>query len=842
MFNDASHGPFPQDSPLSEEADAKESSTLPSSPESANKEELTDISNVAHVPTSSNGNQSIDSGMFEQNIPEVAESEKHVLYNDVCPQVGIEITVTRDFDNLDSSNTFRNESELPASPEIEDGGRFDPIVCENNDIPESESSSTVDSSFDGDFGAAEDHPEGEPKVEAGPSYVRRNQALYGLQRIDTSSYTSFPLSPEAYDPEPFPNTVNEMKPEMEFIQETEDNDPGNSSPVNQKICDEKCDPCSFDLKEDHFSNTNDAGHNQEPSDTDDHKFGDIYFFTVQLDPGSSDASPVSPEISERKKSDSDHVSPESVDTEEFDYAVPEDEDPSQASLEDYPEESFDKDESEVRSEEPPVRPEPDEPIEMEAKSPHSIPISLETEDQSASLDPFECNIFELESNSAFNPKQVNTENVDQASTMVTNLESCNTEPVVQYLISPVSGDTGMFATDGYKLCARDPFSFDSGSIDHYDNTERNMGPPESETCVIKESETCVIKESGSSETSFQSLVLLDPVLIGNSVRAFEAKNPNTDSGRLDSGYHEFSGLDPFSPAPTDSCLVSTEIGLGSVTDKLETEMPNPTNLDIQVSDPFSPESSDTTIFDSEPEICNPVTNDGTTKDSGLGCTGSSDVLADSFSGSELDSFDPFSPMPGLTGNSHTQCNTGILIPASVQDDSRSYEDNRSSSWDSGVSQSPQLHCDSAPNRADPLIPLEGNLVSPDTQNLNFSSNHSTTDFFFQSDSRTLADLGSFTPKVEKIAEQDKNSTVSVTAMEDLAEIDFFCSELSKMVASRSSDTVQQSVTEMLFGSNPDTAKFYPWDLENSTTDINESSRPEVDFGHIPDEAEKPCLL
>ncbi|XP_053485627.1 microtubule-associated protein 1B [Ictalurus furcatus] len=1011
LFSDVANSPFPQDSPISEEGNAKESNPLTLSPESASKEDPADISNVAHIPAGSKCSQSIDSGMFEQNIPELAESDQHVSYTDVCPQVGIEITVTQDLD------TIGNELDLPASPKIEDGGHFDPIVCEHNDIQDSESSSTVESSFDGDFGIAEDHPEEEPEVEAGPSYVKRNQALYGLQRIDTSSYTGFPLSPDAYDPEPFPvssdvdekpssfssdhNTVTEIKPEMELIEDTANVsphiDPGSPSPPNQEIHDVKCEPCSLELKEDHFSNTNDATHNEEPSDSDDHKFGDIYFFTVRLDPGSSDTSPVSPEVSEKKKSEAEHASPGSVDMDEFDYAAPEDENPKQCSFkdypeesfdreaevrseqpsispetnepteseaedsqsspvspevsekkkseaehaspgsvdmdefdyaapededlkqcsfedypeesfdreeaevrteqpsispepnepieseaedphsspvspevsekkkseaehaspefvdmdefdyaapededlkqcsfEDYPEESFDREEAEVRSEQPSISPEPNEPIESEAKDPHSSPVSPEAKDQSPGLDHFECNIFDLECNSVFNPQSENKENADLDSSVDTNSESCNAEPVVQYLISPVSGDTGMFATDGYKLCARNPFSFDVGSIDYCENTEMNPEPPNSETCVIN--------ESGSSETSLQSLVLLDPVLIGNPIHAFEAKNPNTDSGRLDSGYHEFSGLDPFSPAPTDSRPESTELGPGSVTENLQIVVPNPINLDVQVSDPFSPESSDTTIFDSEPEICNPATNDGITNDSGLGCTGSSDVLAESFSGSEFDSFDPFSPMPHLTGSNYAHSNMDILVPGSVQDDSRSYGDYRSSSWDSGVSQSPQLHCDSAPNRADPLLPLEANLVSPDTQSLSYSSSYSTTDFIFQSDSSTFTDVGSFSPKVEKITVQDKNSTVSVTAMEDLAEIDFFCSELSKMVASRSSDSVQQSVTEMLFGSNPDTAKFYPWDLENSSTDIKETSSPEVDFGHTPDEAEKPSLL
>ncbi|TSR16033.1 Epidermal growth factor receptor substrate 15 [Bagarius yarrelli] len=825
VFSEAANGPIFQDSPLSEDDDAKESSPPPSSLDTTSTEQHADISTVAHFPISTNCSQSIDSGMFEQNVPEIADSEKNTTYVDVCSQVGIEITVTQELDNMDLHDSIKNKLDLAASPEIEDGGRFDPIVCEFNDIQESDSSSTVDSSFDGDFGMAEDHPEEEPEVEAGSSYVRRNQALYGLQRIDTSSYTSFPLSPDTYDPEPYPgrsnvdekqssfssnqDTLAEIKPEIEIPEETQTVEPANPSSPNQEIHDVHSSPSDLerDLKEDHFSNTNDPNHPNEPTDTDDHKFGDIYFFTVRLDPGSSDASPVSPEASERKKCEADHTSPESVDTDEFDYGTPEYEDPMQHSLEKYPEESFENEESGIRPEQPPISPEPKEPVGLseENVSP-SVPMHQE---EKPGDDPFECSVSDLESNNLFEQQFKNTENVD------TNLESCNSEPVVQYLISPVSGDTEMFSTDGYKLCARNPFSFDTGSIDHYDNTEKIPEPHASETCIVK--------ESGSSEC----LVLLDPVLIDNTVHAIEAKNPNADSRRLDSGYHEFSVQDPFSPGPT----VSTEMDLGSVTDNPDIES-NPINLDIQLPDPFSPESNDTTIFDSEPDICNAATNNELIKDLGPGCTGSLDVLADSFTGSELDSFDPFGPMPHFTASSYTYSNTDILVTGSLVDETMSYGDNRSSSWDSDVSQSPQLHCDSVPNNADPLVPPEANLVTPDSKSCSPSY---TTDFFPQSESSTLTNVGSFTPNLEKIILADKNTTVAVTAMEDLAEIDFFCSELSKMVASRSSDTVQQSVTEMLFGSNPDTAKFYPWDLENSHADINETSSPENDI-------KKPSLL
>ncbi|KAL6491038.1 hypothetical protein MHYP_G00013830 [Metynnis hypsauchen] len=860
LFNDVADAHFSHDYPLTEESNAKEPDPLLFGPESSSKDEHVDTSYVvAHISAGANCSQSIDSGMFDQNVPDPSDSERYTPYSDICPDVGINITV---------SNTMQTEFDLHESSQLDDGGRFDPIHCEHNNSHESLSSdsSTVDSSFDGDFGTftGMEHPEGEVEAEAGPSYVRTNKALYGLQRIDTSSYTSFPLSPEDYAPEPDVratsakeesvevadpfsfkadnDAVGEFKPELEDAENPSPQiQPGNPNPT----CQEFSDPCDFD-------HANQASHSPELTDADadayDHKFGDIYFFTVRLDPGSPDASPVSAEASDRKKSECDHTSPESNDTDEFDCGGPEDEDPKQYSLEAY-EDSFDKEESPIGTEQP-LSPDPNKTTQCESgrRSPIEDFLYPEHEDQSAGLEVFGHSEFNLENNSALKNIPENIGNVPACTADICS-ENSNTEVVVQYLISPVSDGSGLATTNGHKLCFHNPFSLDSGSVDHCDNFESNPDSLNTRNYAIKEPE-------------LNALDPFEPVPTDEATHKVSSVNSmSVDCGRLDSGYHENSGLDSFSPAPTDT---DPSADLAPSFLSPNREMPSPGFLDLEAPDPFSPESNGTLIFDSE--MCNPSINDGVVKDSCHAYTASFDILGDSFSGSELDSFDPFSPVPHATGASYPHCGTDILVPGLIQNNNKSDGETRSSSCDSGVSYSPQLHCGTAQNREDSHL-----FVNPD----GCLPKCSTKDCFFESAPSPITDAGCSESNNEKITEQDKNSPLNVTAMAELAEIDFFCSELSKMVASRSTDSVQQSVAEMLFGSNPDTVKFYPWDFENSNMVVNEPSSPEDDCensnklsrdlqksesgtrpqrscdllgelhstaGHSLDEAEKPSLL
>ncbi|XP_022533844.2 dentin sialophosphoprotein isoform X1 [Astyanax mexicanus] len=827
LFNDVADAQFSQDYPHNEESNT-------------NKDEHADAANAV-IHSSANADcQSIDSGMFEQNIPEPSDSERYTPYSDVCPDVGSNNTVSQELDSMELNNTSGTEFDLPASSLHDDEGRFDPIHCELHDSHESDSSesSTVDSSFDGDFGTFTglEQTEPEPEPDVGPSYVRSNRALYGLQRIDTSAYTSFPLSPDDFAPEQdvpvasdkdkpvegadqfsfhsdHDDAVSEVKPEVEEALSPEGN-PASPSPLDQEF-DKPCDDYIQEIP---------AVHSPEPAEVDvyDHKFGDIYFFTVRLDPGSPDASPGSAEANEQKKSECDQTSPESNEADEFDSAAPEEEDTNHYNPEAYLEESFDKEDSSIRTEET-LSPEPNDPEQSEPEvSPTGYSPNFEQEDEDNGLDEFGHSIFNVESSSvlknteneipeSFHPENVDSENeipvkVDPAYTEDYSVHF-TTEPVDQFLISPVSGDTEKAASNSSKLCSHNPFSLDSESIDHCDDAESNLQPFNTKNCTGKESYGCV--------NELKSFDPFDHVLIENTISVKSANSTCTDSGRLDSGYHENNGLDPFSPAPSHP---STDMGPCFVSSN--TEMLSPGLLDLEAPDPFSPESigsSSTMRFHSE--LFNPSTDDGMIGDPCQVYTASSDILGDSFSGSELDSLDPFSPVPHLTGGSYSHCNVDILVPGLIQNNSKFDGETRSSSCDSGVG--------SAQNREGSQPPIHSEV-----NNFVYLPNCPTKDSFFESDnSNMVTDDHAFQSKVENVSEQEQNTNSSAndTSMAELTEIDFFCNELSKMVASRSSDTVQQSVAEMLFGSNPDTASFYPWDFENSDTVANNYSSPEADL-------------
>ncbi|XP_076829174.1 uncharacterized protein LOC143475271 isoform X2 [Brachyhypopomus gauderio] len=837
LFDDVADIQFAQDYPFTQDSIPKESNQTSSGLGSTNRDP-----SAVTAPNSGGPNcsQSVDSGMFEQNLAEPGDSERYTPYSDICSEPGANTTRSQDLDSMDLKNTLGTECVLSTRSQLKGGGRFDPIHCEL-DLQESGSSntSTVDSSFDGDFGTfiGMEHPDGQSEAEAGPTYVRASQALCGLRRIDTSSYTHFPLSPEGYDPEPEDldtaekdksvhavdscpfisdrSATSESKPKTEDSEhvspQTDSVTPGNPSPLSHELPDVHSD--STDNRQ-----TNKVGHSPEPTETDiyDHKFGDIYFFTVRLDPGSPDSSPVSAEASDRRQSESDHVSPEPNDTDEFNCGGPEDENNIQSSRDACAEEGLNKDELEIGTEQP-FSSELEEKVHSEFEVRNLE--SLYSEQQSAGLDFLEHSMYNSECDDAFSLRQENMENVDPFCSPDTNSESSNTEPIIQYLISPV------------KLCGNTS-SLESSFIDHCNSLGDNPEPLEPEKNTIKKIDLCDAKVRGLDLFDCDSF----------DTTTCEVKQPNsvysvsTDSGRLDSGYHENSGPDLLSLAHTDQLPFSGDIGPGPESN--HSNILSPENVDQPILDPFSPECSDTLMFDSELEICNPTTNDGVKKDSCHLYMASSDMLGDSFSGSEIDSFDPFSPVPQSTGGH----NVDILVPGSVQNYSKSVRETRSSSWDSGVSSSPQVHCGSALTRGDTHPLPEDSLADLEAQNYSYLSNCSTKSSLLKSGSTNMSDVSSCKSKVENVAEQGKNAVVNVTAMADLAEIDFFCSELSKMVASRSSDTVQQSVAEMLFGSNPDTAKFYPWDLENSNNVVNERSKTEIHFGHALDDAEKPSLL
>lgn len=61
---------------------------------------------------------------------------------------------------------------------------------------------------------------------------------------------------------------------------------------------------------------------------------------------------------------------------------------------------------------------------------------------------------------------------------------------------------------------------------------------------------------------------------------------------------------------------------------------------------------------------------------------------------------------------------------------------------------------------------------------------------------------------------------------DVSEQDGCCSELNKVTRSSRHSSVPDSIAEMLFGPEPNTARFYPWDIENSNTIVCDNHSPE----------------
>lgn len=61
---------------------------------------------------------------------------------------------------------------------------------------------------------------------------------------------------------------------------------------------------------------------------------------------------------------------------------------------------------------------------------------------------------------------------------------------------------------------------------------------------------------------------------------------------------------------------------------------------------------------------------------------------------------------------------------------------------------------------------------------------------------------------------------------DISEQDGCCSELNKVARSSRHSSVPDSIAEMLFGPEPNTARFYPWDIENSNTIVCDNHSPE----------------
>ncbi|XP_059420216.1 uncharacterized protein LOC132155354 [Carassius carassius] len=638
---------------------------------------------------------------------------------------------------------------------------------------DSSHSSIVFNSIDADsnvFAEEEDRVD----FQTGSGLIKRANSLCGLQSIIAGSYTDFHLSP--CDPDPLPghfqktfehhiNTSEKNATNAKELGNTEslslDNSPG---PLCEQLHDINSNPSSSPS----ISPTQPSA-----SDEYDYKYGDMFFFTVRLDPGSPELHNQSPAYPEPK--DESHgkkhwkdasLSPDFNDIDEFECSSPKPEDTEQHNPI-----TNDQDTVEleiVTSSNPPKHEEilvPDcEKVVLD------IP-SLKFEDSNACQ-----NVLDSEWNDQCMASPDVAEPVPDSS--IPNTESNPPNSTSQDLFCLFS-NTERSATDQF-----------------YAN--KTIKPSSSECLVMSKLELQYFDPF--SPTPAEPVKGMSDLEEMNAVNSFCHEAP-----RLDSGYHEVGTPSPLSPEPADKTKCSIDLQSPGL------EARKQSNSEILVPDPFSPESVDTWIFDSETENCesgnmfttcqliNPQPlytdlNHLEEKQISVSCDILSDHLSDCY---------PFGSCPSNEESYAYGSEEKIIEPN--QEGSDASRESKPSSIVSNASDSSQVfHCGSVWGTSETSFP-DSEMLDPMKNNI----------FDFNT-----MDVGSFVSDVNQQVEENTHVAGKVLKNTDLTEIDYFCSELSKMVSSSSSDFVQQSVAEMLFGADPNTSSFYPWNFEKPQHSYN----------------------
>ncbi|XP_039505706.1 uncharacterized protein si:ch73-140j24.4 isoform X2 [Pimephales promelas] len=658
-------------------------------------------------------------------------------------------------------------------------------------------SSTVFNSFDADSSIFAEAEELEDRVEVQDGFIKRANSLCGLQRIIAGSYTGFPLSP--CDPEPLPGiSVIEKIFEQHISSEQNagnDKDRSHSELTESLSSDNSPGPLCEQLHDiNSNASTSPSICASQPSalDVNDYKYGDMYFFTVRLDPGSPELhnhSPVCPEPNEIKKEESHEqlpwkdpaLSAEFNEIDDFECCSPKPEDTEQHSqiTEQNDQNNFENVEQDIT-----INSDPPKGNEVLGSDSERVDLQipcLTVEDSDACQ-----SLSNSEWNDQWNANLPAAEHVPDSSFLDKDSSTPNS-PVQDLFCLESKTDADASATDQVYVCEQ--LVPESSSFQQH-------SPACSETLAMSKFELQYFDPF--------SPIPAEPVDCVSESEEF--MNVVHEPPRLDSGYHEVDTPAPFSPEPTYKSKYSIDLqGQGLETSKQS-------NSEIHVPDPFSPESVDTGIFDSETENCdsgNIITkfhffspqqvhtdlNNPEDKQSFIN-TVSCDMLSDHLSGSELDDCYPFGSCPS-NEESYAYSSEENVITGPIRDGSDVSGQYKPNSMVSNECFNQVIHSDSEWSTSVMSLP---NPEAFDPMKNNF--------FDFNS-----PDVGSFVTNISQEAEEATHCAGKVTKKADLTEIDYFCTELSKMVSSSSSDSVQQSVAEMLFGSDPDTSSFYPWDFE-----------------------------
>lgn len=653
----------------------------------------------------------------ERHMSMPTESKSLRSRSNTCPEVGINTTPGQTLDAVQA-----NQSVVAVNLPLDEDCVYESVL--------SHSSSEFDS-FEGDCSTFAAVEEEEDKVHPG--------SLCGLQKIIAGSYTDFPLSP--CDPDPQPDIRDNDKTfECQYMVAYEKNADCCHSELENGEKDLNNPGCSH---EDSHDRKNDTANDSSALDSYDYKYGDMFFFTVRLDPGSPElhnSSPVCPESDNVKKCGAlnqlpwqeNSLSPEIIDTDEFQCCATKPQDTKQL-------------ETEIAT---------DYLCANHSESCGNSRIPHLTLDDSNACES-------LLNSAASDPNRI---------IHILDSSAQDTE-----CGSPLKSTVQDLFSDADQLCALE--NLESSHSPQHCCEKLAVGKPELQyfdpfSPISTESADCV--------SEFEEIYTINC----------------HDASRLDSGYHEVDTPTAVHQDPVDTSRYNFALQGPCL------ETSKESNCEFHIPDPFSPKSVDTGIFDSEIEnyesdylisYCqsfNPQPDyidlsNSDEKAMSFFNTVSCDVLSDHHSGSEPDDCYTFSPSPQKKGSCNDDSIEENVMP----------ELSRVRSPSCGETK-PKLMASNAQSNS------VWKTSEPNPEMFD-SMKHSV----FKC-SKTAVESS-----VSKQGEDVTNHTVNVTKMSDLADIDYFCSELSKMVSSRSSDSVQQSVTEMLFGSDPNTSSFYPWDFE-----------------------------
>ncbi len=793
---------------------------------------------------------------------------------------------------------------------------------------DSSHSSTAFNSIDADSNVLAEEEEDRVDVQAGSGLIKRANSLCGLQSIIAGSYTGFPLSPCDPDPGDFQKTFEHHiissehnSANDEELIKTESLSPDSAGPLCEQL---------QDINSNASSSPSISPSQPSALDAYDYKYGDMFFFTVRLDPGSPELhnpSPVCPEDNDVKKDESNgqmnwkdtSLSPEFNDVDELKCSSPNPEDTEQHN-------QITNDENELEVEIPlkhdevlvpdsekvvldipcltfndsnacqsvfdsewndqwmantdVAEPVPDssilntesnppnstaqdvfcllsntetsayahEQLSPESSSPPRKPSSSEALAMSKLelqyFDPFSpipaaepiegvSVLEEINSVNSFcheaprldsgyhevdTPTPFSPEPADKTKCIIdlqdpglgirkqSNSEIHVPDPFSPIPAEPIEGVSDLEEINSVNSFCHEAPRLDSGYHEVDTPTPFSPEPADKTKCIIDLQDPGLeIRKQSNSEIHvpdpFSPIPAAEPI---EGVSVLEEINTVNsfchEAPRLDSGYHEVDTPTPFSPEPADKtkCIIDLQDPL---------EIRKQSNSEIHVPDPFSPESVDTGIFDSETENCEsgymittcqllnpqPVFTDlNNPEEKQISC----DVLSDHLSGSEHDDCYPFGSCPS-NEESYAYSSEEKLIEPIREGCDASGECNPCSIRSNASDSSQVFHCGSVWGTSEMSFP-DSNLLDPMKNNI----------FDFNT-----MDVGSFVSNVSQEAEEAEHGSGKVTKNTKMAEIDYFCSELSKMVSSGSSDSVQQSVAEMLFGSDPNSSSFYPWDFE-----------------------------